>query len=131
MGIHLQEIHGLHDEFRRRFEESQPDRPGVTGKLQQVILDGPEGDVAYYWIIEDGRMLEAAVGELEDAEVTMSASWEVSTAVQKGELDANAAFMQGKMKVNGNMAKLMKLMPITASPEYRALMTEMTEVTEF
>ena len=35
--------------------------------------------------------------------------------VQKGELDANAAFMQGRMKVAGNMAKLMQLMPLTNS----------------
>ena len=42
-----------------------------------------------------------------------------SVKVQKGELDANAAFMQGRMKVAGNMATLMRLMPLTSSPSTR------------
>jgi putative sterol carrier protein len=51
--------------------------------------------------------------------------------VQKGELDANAAFMQGRMKVSGNMAKLMSLLPLTNSPEYRALQEEIRGITDF
>jgi putative sterol carrier protein len=51
--------------------------------------------------------------------------------IQKGELDANAAFMQGRVKVTGNMAKLMSLLPITNSPEYKALQVQVLELTEF
>ena len=51
--------------------------------------------------------------------------------VQQGELDPNAAFMQGRMKVTGNMAKLMSLLPLTNSPEYRALQEQIREITEY
>jgi putative sterol carrier protein len=51
--------------------------------------------------------------------------------IQKGELDPNAAFMQGRMKVTGNMAKLMALLPITNSPEYKELQERIREVTEY
>jgi hypothetical protein len=39
--------------------------------------------------------------------------------------------MQGKTKVTGNMAKLMQLMPLTMSPEYRALQDKVRAATEF
>jgi hypothetical protein len=39
--------------------------------------------------------------------------------------------MQGRMKVTGNMGKLMQLMPLTNSPEYKALQETIRTVTEF
>ena len=35
------------------------------------------------------------------------------------------------MKVEGNMAKLMALLPITNSPEYRDLQTKIREITDY
>ena len=111
--------------------ERQPERPGATARLQYVITGGPDGDVHYYWVLEDGKLLENQLGELDDAEVTLTETYEDAMRIQKGELDANAAFMQGKVKVTGNMAKLMSLLPITNSPEYKQLQTEMLAITEF
>ena len=51
--------------------------------------------------------------------------------MQSGELDANAAFMQGRMKVAGNMAKFMQLLPLTNSPEYKALQEQVRQITTF
>ncbi|MGH9305209.1 MAG: SCP2 sterol-binding domain-containing protein [Acidimicrobiales bacterium] len=115
----------------RELSSSQPDRPGATARMQYVITGGPEGDVRYYWVLEDGKLLESRLGELEDAEVTLTESHEDAMRIQKGELDANAAFMQGKVKVTGNMAKLMSLLPITNSPEYKKLQAEILEKTQF
>lgn len=111
--------------------EGQPERPGATARMQYVITGGPEGDVKYYWVLENGKLLESNLGELPDAEVTLSESYDDAVRLQKGELDANSAFMQGKVKVSGNMAKLMSLLPITNSPEYKALQAEILEITEF
>ncbi len=111
--------------------ESQPDRPGVNAKLQYVVTGTPEGDVSYYWIIENGKMTTAKVGTLEDAEVTLTQSCDDAMRVQKGEMDANTAFMQGKVKVTGNMGKLMSLLPLTNAPEYKQLEKEVLANTEF
>lgn len=115
----------------QKMAQDQPERPGATARMQYVVTGGPDGDIKYYWILENGKILEAKLGELPDAEVTLTQSYEDAQRIQKGELDANAAFMQGRVKVTGNMAKLMSLLPITNSPEYKALQTEILAITEF
>src|ERR1700675_3541127 len=108
----------------RVLAEGQPERPGASARMQYVVTGGPDGDVKYYWILENGKLLESALGDAPDADFTMTLTYDDSVKVQNGELDANAAFMQGRMKVAGNMAKLMQLMPLTNSPEYKALQDE-------
>jgi putative sterol carrier protein len=115
----------------RKMAESQPERPGASARMQYVVTGAPDGDVKYYWVLENGKLLESNVGELADAEVTMNQTYEDAQKIQKGELDANAAFMQGRIKVQGNMAKLMALMPLTNAPEYKELQKQIQEITEF
>ncbi|MFZ0664317.1 MAG: SCP2 sterol-binding domain-containing protein [Acidimicrobiales bacterium] len=115
----------------RKMAENQPERPGATAKMQYVVTGAPDGDVNYYWVLEDGILKQAALGKLEDAEVTLTTGFSDAVKIQKGELDANAAFMQGKVKVTGNMAKVMTLLPITNSPEYKQLQNDIAAITEF
>ena len=115
----------------RRLAENQPERPGASTRMQYVITGGPEGDVRYYWILENGKLVESGLGELRDAEVTLTTDYHDAMKVQQGELDPNAAFMQGRVKVTGNMAKLMALLPITNSPEYKQFQEELRAVTEY
>ena len=111
--------------------DSQPERPGASARMQYVITGGPEGDIKYYWILENGKILESKLGELPDSDFTMTLTYDDSVKVQKGELDANAAFMQGRIKVTGNMGKLMSLMPLTQSPEYKGIQQKINEITEY
>jgi len=115
----------------RKLAESQPERPGASARMQYVVTGGPDGDVKYYWVLENGKLLESQLGEMPDPEVTLTQTYEDAMKIQKGELDANAAFMQGRIKVTGNMAKLMSLLPLTNSPEYKQLQTEVQAVTEY
>ncbi len=119
-----------HEEFHR-LAESQPERPGASARMQYVVTGGPDGDVRYFWVLENGRLAESGLGDLDDAELTLTMSYDDATKIQKGELDANAAFMQGRIKVTGNMAKLMSLLPITNSPEYKQLQEQVRGVTEY
>ena len=119
-----------HDEFRR-LAESQPERPGASARMQYSVTGGPDGEIRYFWVLENGKLLESGVGDLEDAEITLTMSHDDAVAIQKGELDASAAFMQGRVKVTGNMAKLMSLLPLTGSPEYKALQEEIRQVTDY
>ena len=115
----------------RKMSEGQPERAGATARMQYVVTGGPDGDIDYYWVLQDGKLAEAKLGKLDDAEVTLTTGYDDAVKIQKGDLDANAAFMQGKVKVTGNMAKVMSLLPITNSPEYKQLQTEISAITEF
>ena len=75
----------------RALAQDQPERPGVSATMQFVVTGAPDGDVKYYWVLQDGLLTEAALGELPDAEVTLTTTYQDSVAIQKGELDANAA----------------------------------------
>jgi putative sterol carrier protein len=115
----------------RKMAEGQPERAGASARMQYVVTGGPDGDIDYYWVLENGKISQSQLGRLDDAEVTLTTAYPDALRIQKGELDANAAFMQGKVKVTGNMAKVMSLLPITNSPEYKQLQTEIAAITEF
>jgi alkyl sulfatase BDS1-like metallo-beta-lactamase superfamily hydrolase len=114
-----------------KLAETQPERPGATARMQYVVTGGPDGDIKYWWVLEDGKLVENQLGEMDDPELTLTQTYEDAKKIQMGELDAQAAFMQGRVKAEGNMAKLMALMPITSSPEYRELQDRIREVTEY
>ncbi len=118
-------------DLQKELGQEFPERPGATARMQYVVTGAPDGDVKYYTVIENGKMLENSLGADDQAEFTLTTSYDDSVKVLKGELDPNAAFMQGKMKVTGNMGKLMSLMPLTQSPEYKAIQTKVAEQTEY
>jgi len=115
----------------RKLAEGQPERPGASARMQYVVTGGPDGDIKYYWVLENGKLLESQLGEITDSDFTLTQSYEDATKVQKGDLDANAAFMQGRVKVTGNMAKLMSLLPLTNAPEYKQLQEQIDAITDY
>jgi predicted lipid carrier protein YhbT len=115
----------------RALAADQPVRPGLSARMQYDVTGGPEGDVHYFWVLEDGRLKESALGRIDDPDVTLTAGWADAVAIQTGALDPNVAFMQGKMKVAGSMALMMELLPVTNTPEYLDLRRRIAELTEF
>ena len=91
---------------------------GQQAKIQQVVTDPPDGgEVKYYFKLDDGNA-EVSLGELTDAEATISQNYETAAAIDRTELNAQNAFMQGKLKISGNMMKLMQLQGvINAMPQ--------------
>lgn len=74
--------------------------------VQFEVSGGPNGDLTYFLDIVDGAA-RTAKGPLDDADVTVSSDYATSMAIAKGELNVQMAFMTGKIKVGGNMAKIM------------------------
>lgn len=74
--------------------------------IQFSTEDGPDGEVDYY-LKSSGGTSNLAIGTLDDADVTVKQSYDTATAISKGDLNTQTAFMTGKLKVSGNLAKLM------------------------
>lgn len=116
---------------QRELAQEFPERASATARMQYHLTGGPDGDVDYYWVIEKGKLLESQLGTDVDTEFTLTLTYDDAIKIQKGELDANAAFMQGRIKIDRNMGKLMSLLPLTQSPEYKAINAKLREVTEY
>ena len=75
--------------------------------LQFEVTDAPDGpESTYHVVIKEGTLL-AGPGPADDPDATISNDYETAVAISKGELNTQMAFMTGKMKVSGNMAKIM------------------------
>lgn len=88
---------------------------GQSFAIQQVVTEVPErGEVRFYAKVADG-VPSVVLGEVENPEATLTAAYDVSVAMDKGELNPQAAFMQGKLKIQGNLMKLMGLQGFVSS----------------
>ena len=74
--------------------------------LQFVVPDSPAGEIAYSISVGEGAA-RAAMGVLEGADAVIKQGYETAVAISKGDLNTQAAFISGKLKVEGNLAKLM------------------------
>jgi predicted lipid carrier protein YhbT len=108
-----------------------PERPGATATVQHVVSGTPDGEVRYAHAIVDGRLTAATLGNDPAAEVTLTQTYADAVLIARGELDGNVAFMQGRVKVVGDMGKVMALMPLTDSDEYRDAVAELAAQTTF
>ena len=75
-------------------------------KLNNVV-NAPDGEKKYYFKVDNGQV-EVALGELPDAEATLSSDYDTAAAMSRNELNATAAYMSGKLKISGDMMKLMQ-----------------------
>jgi putative sterol carrier protein len=79
----------------------------VRISVQQVVTGGPDGDAAYHVVIDDGTV-RVVKGEAGDATVTFVQDWQTASAIGRGELSAQGAFMSGRIRVRGDLPKLVE-----------------------
>jgi len=80
---------------------------GVDLALQFRVTDMPDGDDVVYYVDIGGDSADVGLGELESPDVTITNNYETAVGISKGDLNTQMAFMTGKLKVSGEMAKLM------------------------
>ena len=80
---------------------------GTNATLQQVV-NTDEGEIKYYFKLDEGAA-EVALGEAENVDATISQDYDTAVALAKQELSGTAAYMSGKIKVSGDLMKLMQL----------------------
>ena len=80
---------------------------GVT----QVVVDGPEGDVTYHLQVGDGTAAFGA-GPADPQDVTMEQDWHTAVGVATGSLNAQEAFITGKIRLTGDQQALIAAQPV-------------------
>jgi putative sterol carrier protein len=90
---------------------------GQAARLQQQVAGAPGGDVGYGFELEGGKV-KLTKGEIENPEATISQDYATAVSMSKQEITGQQAFMQGKLKVTGNLMKIMQLQgAFTAMPQ--------------
>lgn len=105
----------LSEEWAKSVEEAlnanEPFRNSAgsqSAKIQQVVTS-PEGEKKYWFVLDGGRA-SLGVGELaETVDATITQDYETASAIMKNELSGVAAYMSGKLRVSGDLMKLMQL----------------------
>lgn len=82
-------------------------RIGIT----QVVIDGPEGEVTYHLQIGDGEASFGA-GPAEPEHVRMQQDWATAVAVATGSMNAQEAFITGRILLFGDQQALMAAQPV-------------------
>lgn len=97
---------------------------GVT----QVVSGGPEGDVTYHLQVGDGTASFGA-GAADPEHVRMEQSWETAVAVATGQLNAQEAFVNGRIRLFGDQQRLLDAQPVFGALD--AVFTEVRGRTEY
>ena len=97
--------------IRAKYQDQAPKITAVI-RINQVITDVPFGDgtVHSYMDTSSGEM-EVELGELENPDATVTTDWATARAIfaLNDQAAAMQAFMGGKIKVVGDMMKMMAL----------------------
>ena len=88
-------------------ELAQQHTIGVT----QVVTEGPEGTVVYHLQVGDGAATFGA-GQAFPEDVRMEQTWDTATSVATGTLNAQEAFIKGRILLTGSQQKLMDSQPV-------------------
>jgi putative sterol carrier protein len=79
-----------------------------NAKIQQVVTT-PEGEQRYWFKLEAGQATLGAGDSPDNVDATITQDYETAVALSKNELSGTAAYMSGKLRVSGDLMKLMQL----------------------
>jgi len=92
--------------------------------ITQVVTDGPEGDVVYHLQVGDGST-SFGPGAAHPEDVRFVQDWDTAVAVATGVMNAQDAFVKGRIRLTGDSQKL-----VASEPVFRQLDDVFTAVRE-
>jgi putative sterol carrier protein len=103
-------------EVLREIGGGLPEHPGLGATIQYVISASAAGKVNLVVEIVDGRLASAAVAKTKTPDVTVSLAAADALALLRDELDSDVAFMQGRLKVEGDYVRYLDVLrPVRTS----------------
>jgi putative sterol carrier protein len=79
-----------------------------NAKVQQVV-NGPDGEKKYWFKLDGGQVSIGTGDSPEPVDATITQDYATAEALAKNELTGTAAYMSGKLRVSGDLMKLMQL----------------------
>lgn len=106
----MPEVTSLDQIFNHIDQRFQPDKAEGVNAVYQFDLVGANG--GKYWVKVANQTAEAQAGEHPDATMVLTATADDFLALVNGKMNPMMAFMQGKIKVKGEMGLALKLQAI-------------------
>jgi predicted lipid carrier protein YhbT len=123
----------LSDEWLAQLAQRGAELPEVEGAsmvCQYEIAEAPEGKVRFYLVWSNGRLVEAAKGKHKASDTMFAAKAADFVEVLDVTKEAEVAFMQGRLKVDGDYRRwLVDLVDWRTHPDLVALWKEMVRLT--
>jgi hypothetical protein len=114
--------------LQRKLGAALPARPGASARVQYTVTGAP-GEVVYWLAWEDGRVVDGGLGPDPAADVMLTAPRALAAELAAGRVEPSVAFMQGRMKTSGDQAALLRVLAVTATPEFEAAVLASAERT--
>ena len=118
--------------IREEFEGDVP-APAHNVKMNLVITESPLGDGDIKAFMDtSGGSLDMDLGEMDSPELTVTVDYETAKAifVDQNPQAGMQAFMAGKVKVVGDMTKLMAMQQQAPDPAAMEVSKKIQEITE-
>lgn len=93
--------------------------PSLEGTVRVDVTGGADGDRSAHARFGGGRLLDLGPGTGVAPDATVTLTSEDARAVLAGDLDPSVAFMQGRMKVAGDMGLVLDLLALAATDAAR------------
>jgi putative sterol carrier protein len=124
----VEAAHAIREEFAG---QTQP--PAHAVRMNQIITDVPFGDsnIDAHMDTSDGE-IDMGLGHIDNPDLTVTLDYETAKAILVNQ-DPQAgmqAFMAGKIKVQGDMTKLMAMQSQVPDPVSQQIADRVKEITE-
>jgi putative sterol carrier protein len=104
---------------------------GATMSIQHEIAGAPDGKVRFHMQWTDGTLAHAELGKVKEPDIVIQAKAPEALRIISGDLDPDVAYMQGRLKVDGDYRRfLIDLRDWRASEPYQQLIGAMAAFTE-
>ncbi len=124
----MEEAHKIREEFA-----GQTAAPAHVVRMNQIITDVPFSDEPINAYLDtSGGNVELDLGTLDNPDLTVTVDYETAKAifVEQNPQAGMQAFMAGKIKVQGDMTKLMAMQSQAPDPVAQQVADRVKEITE-
>jgi hypothetical protein len=116
----------------RETAEVWPAHDGVSAALLFVIASSPSGKLQFVVRVADGRLTDITMGKSDQVDCTLQCSYAHAVAMARGDLDREAAYMRGDLKIDGDYAAyILRLQPLFDSEAFVVSCQSLRDRTEF